>query len=139
MSEDPTKDLSVAGLFEQRVLAEFAAQREANSQQCEINAQMLDAIMQLGSRIGASEGRTNARFDALDMRLTEFETRSIVLDDKVDARLRETRSIWEGVQAQLTQVQTELKELNRQFKMLIHDSFNLRARVNDLEDRLPAV
>ncbi|MFN2454179.1 MAG: hypothetical protein ABR577_08160 [Pyrinomonadaceae bacterium] len=132
MSEDPTKDLHSAGSFEQRVLAEFSAQRE-------MNTQLLDAIMQVNSRVGALEARANARFDALDTRLTGLETRLITLEDKVDVRMRETRPIWEGVQTQLTQVQTELKELNRQFKMLIHDSFNLRARVNDLEDRLPAV
>lgn len=105
MNEDTTKNLSGSSSFEERVLAEFAAQRE-------FNAQLLAMVQQLNTRLTA-------------------------LEEKVDARLHDTRPIWEGVQVQLTEVQLGIKELNRQFKTLIQDSFNLRARVDDLEDRLP--
>jgi predicted nuclease with TOPRIM domain len=70
------------------------------------------------------------RFDLL-------ETRSTSLEDKVDARLRETRPIWEGVQTQLKGIEKQLDDLNRQFKTLIQDSFNLRVRVEKLEDNQP--
>ena len=45
----------------------------------------------------------NNRFDGLDGRLTSLE-------NKVDARLRETRPIWEGVQERLTEIEASLKE-----------------------------
>ena len=70
------------------------------------------------------------RFDLLETRLTSLE-------DKVDARLRETRPIWEGVQTQLKGIEKQLDDLNRQFKTLIQDSFNLRVRVEKLEENQP--
>jgi uncharacterized coiled-coil protein SlyX len=57
----------------------------------------------------------------LDARLTSLE-------DKVDARLRETRPIWEGVQQQLTEIEKWLDKLNRQFKLFVNDAFELRTR-----------
>jgi predicted nuclease with TOPRIM domain len=73
----------------------------------------------------------NNRFDSLENRL-------VSLEDKVDARLRETRPIWEGVQKRLTEIESALSELNRQLKTLIMDSFKLRVRVEKLEDNQPA-
>lgn len=127
MSEDTTQNLPGARSFEDRVLAEFALQRE-------MNVQMLDAIMQLGSRIGALEARNNARFDALDTRLTVLETRLIALEEKVDARLHDTRPIWEGVHARLKGIEHTLGAMNYHMKALVNDSFTLRARVEKLED-----
>ena len=72
----------------------------------------------------------NTRLASLDQRLTSLE-------EKVDARLRETRPIWEGVQQRLTEIEAALKLFNRQMKTLIADSFNLRARVEELEDNQP--
>lgn len=46
----------------------------------------------------------NTRFDGLEMRLT-------TLEDKVDARLRETRPIWEGIQATLDDLSVQLREV----------------------------
>lgn len=74
----------------------------------------------------------NNRLDALDGRLNSLE-------DNVDARLRETRPIWEGVQQRLTEIEAALNEFNRQLKTLITDSFKLRVRVEKLEDNQPAV
>lgn len=72
------------------------------------------------------------------VRLTSLEERMVSLENKVDARLRETRPIWEGVQQRLTEIEAQLKEFNRQMKTLITDSFKLRARVEELEDNQPA-
>src|SRR4051812_27148386 len=104
MSEDTTRDLGNTGSFEERVLAELAAIRKETSQQ-------------------------SVQLVSLDERLTSFEERMISLEDKVDARLRETRPIWEGVQKRLTEIESALSELNRQLKTLIMDSFKLRVRV----------
>lgn len=72
----------------------------------------------------------NARISSLGTRLTSLE-------EKVDARLRETLPLWEGVQVGLKEIENQLVKFNRQFKRLIEDSFNLRVRVEALEDSQP--
>ena len=88
------------------------------------------------------EERVFARFDNLDGRLT-------ALEDKVDSRLRETRPIWEAVQAQLGDVQTQLGDvknrmegLEKDFKavrrsiMLLHeDNLLMRGDLRELLER----
>ena len=68
------------------------------------------------------EERVFARFDMLDARLT-------ALEDKVDARLRETRPIWEGVLS-------EMKSLNRQVRVLHDDVLRVRVDQEDLRERI---
>jgi len=68
------------------------------------------------------EERVFARFDMLDARLT-------TLEDKVDARLRETRPIWEGVLS-------EMKSLNRQVRVLHDDVLRVRVDQEDLRERI---
>jgi chromosome segregation ATPase len=77
----------------------------------------------------------------LGTRLTSVEERLTSLEDKVDARLRETRPIWEGVLARLTAmesrlggVESELARMNRQFRSFVADIFQLRVRVEKLEE-----
>jgi predicted nuclease with TOPRIM domain len=111
MSEDLTRKMP--GSFEERVIAEFAAMRQEFAEQREM-------IRQLHSRA-----------NSIDERL-------ISLEDKVDARLRETRPIWEGVQQRLTEIGKGLDKLNRQFKLYVQDAFELRARVEKLEDEQSA-
>jgi predicted nuclease with TOPRIM domain len=111
MSDDPTRDLPTS--FEERVLAELAAIRQENAQ--------------LSARMSSLENRVAS----VDQRLTSFE-------DKVDARLRETRPIWEGVQQRLTGIEKEMTTLNRQFRTLIRDSIDVRSRVEKLEDEAAA-
>ena len=57
----------------------------------------------------------NQRFDGLESRLTGLE-------EKVDARLRETRPIWEGIQI-------TLNDMNAQLKLVVADLFRTRAQV----------
>ena len=91
MSEDLTRNLPPTS-FEQQVLNELAAMKTD----------------------------FNSRFDALDNRLTSVEkglasldSRLTSLEDKVDARLRETRPIWKGAQQRLTEIEAALEESNR--------------------------
>lgn len=111
MSEDLTRKMPDS--FKERVLAEFAAMRQEFAEQREM-------IQQLHTRVSS-----------IDARLTSLE-------DKVDARLRETRPIREGVQQRLTELGKGLPMLNRQFGTLIKDSFGLRSRVERLEDEQTA-
>ncbi|MFL6208433.1 MAG: hypothetical protein ACJ74W_06255 [Pyrinomonadaceae bacterium] len=122
MSEDLTQKLPQSP-FEERVLTEFA---------------------RLNTRLDSLEANFNVRLDALDKRLITLEERvgSIndrlsALEEKVDVRLRETRPIWEGILQRLTQIEAALDTLNRQFRTLIRDSFDLRSRVEKLEDSQP--
>jgi len=89
------------------------------------------------------EERVFARFDALDARLTSLESkvdgidgRLTALEEKVDARLRETRPIWEAVQARLESVENEVKEINRGVKVLHKDILQVRVDQEELRERI---
>ena len=117
MSEDLTQSLPTS--FEERVLAEFAA---------------------LNNRMASFESRMTSledRMTSLETRVLSIDTRLISLEDKVDARLRETRPVWEGVLQRLTEIEKGLFTLNRHFKTMIKEEFDLRSRVDKLEDSLP--
>jgi predicted nuclease with TOPRIM domain len=125
MSEDLTKN--IPGSFEERILAEFAAMRQEFAAVRQESAEQREMIRHLHEMIQ----HLHARLNSVDARLTSLE-------DKVDARLRETRPIWEGVQQRLTTIEKELTTLNRQFRTLIHDSIDMRSRVEKLEDEAAA-
>jgi chromosome segregation ATPase len=117
MSEDTTRNLPSS--FEERVLSEFAA---------------------LNARMGSMETRMDSmetRMGSMESRMGSMESRLTSLENKVEARLRETRPIWESVQAHMKEVEKQLDILNRQFKRFIQDLFELRARVERLEDSQP--
>ena len=76
----------------------------------------------------------NARFSFFEARLNAFDEHLTSLEEKVGARLRETRPIWEGVQQRLTEIEKSLDKLSRHFKVFVNDAFDLRARVGKLED-----
>src|SRR5438128_2766350 len=120
MSEDLTRNLPPTS-FEERVLNELAGMR-----------------MNFSGRFDTLDNRLTSvenRLSSLENGLTSLDGRLTSLEDKVDVRLRETRPIWEGVQQRLTEIEAQLKEFNRQMKTLITDSFKLRARVEELEDK----
>ncbi len=117
MSQDLTQNLPDS--FQERVLAEFAA---------------------LNNRLTSIEGRMTSlegRMTSLEDRVLSVDSRLISLEDKVDARLHETRPIWEGVLQRLTEIEKGLSTLNRHFKTMINESFDLRSRVDKLEDSQP--
>jgi chromosome segregation ATPase len=162
MNEEPTRNLTGAPSFEERIFAELSAMR----------AEMSATRTDFGNRFGAMEtrfGTLESRFDALETRFERVESRFDLLetrfnrmetrfdaletrlgsvegglgtvearltslDDKVDARLRETRPVWEGVQARLGEMGSTLNDINRQLKTIITDSFKLRVRVESLEE-----
>ncbi len=124
MSEDTTRNFSVS--FEERVLSELAAIRQEVTQQ---NAR----LSSLETRMISME----KRMDSMEKRMDSMEARLTSLEEKVDARLRETRPIWESVQAQLKGIDNRLDILSRQFKTFLQDLSELRARVERLEDNQP--
>jgi chromosome segregation ATPase len=122
MSEDITHGLPQRS-FEERVLSELSGIRQE--------------LTTANSRLSAVEDKVatlDGKVDSLDGRLSSVE-------EKVDARLRETRPIWEGVLARLTAiesrsggVESELSRMNRQFRSFVADIFQVRARVEQLEE-----
>lgn len=131
MSEDLTQNFP--NIFQERVLAEFAA---LNSRLTSFEGRMTS----LEDRMTSLEGRLTSvetRLVSLEDRVLSTDTRLTSLEDKVDARLRETRPVWEGVLQRLTEIEKSLNLLNRQFKTMIKEEFELRSRVDKLEDSLP--
>ncbi len=131
MSENTTRNFQPS--FEERVLSELAAIRQEVTQQSA-------RISSLETRLGSLETRMSSmetRMSSMETRMDSMESRLTSLEDKVDARLRETRPIWESVQAQVKEIAKQLDILNRQFKTFIKDLFELRARVERLEDSQP--
>jgi predicted nuclease with TOPRIM domain len=135
MSEDLTQNLP--NTFEQRVLAEFAA---LNARLTSFEGHMTSietSVASVDARLVSVENRltsVDSRLVSLEDRVLSIDTRLTSLEEKVDARLRETRPIWEGVLERLTEIEKGLGTLNRQFKTMIRGEFDLRTRVEKLED-----
>jgi predicted nuclease with TOPRIM domain len=142
MSEDLTQNLP--NTFQNRVLAEFAAMRQEfaglNSRMTSLEDRMTSIegrMTSLEDRLTSVEGRLTAvenRLVSVEDRVLSIDTRLNLLEDKVDARLRETRPIWEGVLERLKNIESELSNLNRQFRSLLADIFQVRVCVEKLED-----
>jgi BMFP domain-containing protein YqiC len=75
------------------------------------------------------EERVFARFDALDARLS-------TLEERVDARLHETRPIWEAVLSRLDNIEGETKSINRRVRVLHDDILRAREEQEDLRERV---
>jgi len=145
MSEDTTRNLPSS--FEERVLSEFAAlnarmgSMETRMGSMETRMSSMETRMSsMETRMDSMETRMDsmeARMGSMETRMGSMESRLTSLEDKVDARLRETRPIWESVQAHMKEIEKQLDILNRQFKRFIQDLFELRARVERLEDSQP--
>jgi predicted nucleic acid-binding Zn-ribbon protein len=111
VNEDPTKELPGASPFEQRVLAELAALRREvgtiHGEVAEVRAQQIAMAKNIA---------------AVDQRLTSLE-------ERVDARLKETRPIWEAVRAQI-------EKLDEKFNMFIRDLYDVRGDIGLHDKRL---
>ena len=82
------------------------------------------------------EERIFARFDSLDTRLDNSDRRLTTLEETVDARLHETRPIWEAVLSRLDSIEGELKSINRQMRVLHGDVLRVCGDQEDLHERL---
>ena len=96
------------------------------------------------------EERVFARFDSLDERIGRLETKVDALDgqlsaleEKVDSRLRETRPIWEAVQARLDGIENrlggiedEVKDVGRVVELLHEDNLRIRKDQRELRERV---
>jgi len=121
---------------------------------------LLVAVQSVDSRLSNLE----VRFDSMDSRLSNLEVKFDSLDSRlsnietrVDQRLRETQPIWEGMQAQLTEVLATLKvhsellaslradtekgfrTFDRRMERQIGEFERLHAYQRDLEDRVDKI
>jgi len=78
------------------------------------------------------EERVFARFDALDARLGEMDTRLLVLEQKA----YDTKPIWEQALAEILAVSQKLDTVERKLNVLGLDMLALRADQTRLEDRM---
>lgn len=112
MNEEPPKDLATRA-FQMRVLDEFAAVRAEQSAMRSDITEMRNDIVDIRTQQAAMA----KNIGALDHRLNSLE-------ERVDARLKETRPIWEAVQEQL-------QRLNDKFDILLHEFYEVRAEIKD--------
>jgi chromosome segregation ATPase len=127
MSENPTIDLPERS-FQQRVLAEFAALRGEVAAGRDEVVQVRGEIAEIRANVAeirAQQSSMAKNIAALDRRLTSLE-------EKVDARLRETRPIWEAIQ-------TQIKKLDSKFDIVIRDLYEVRGDVGGYEKRLTSL
>ena len=105
MSEEQTKDLTGSRSFEERVLAELSF---IHTELAAVRGDQA-AIRADQAAIRADQAAMRGEIAALDVRLTSLE-------EKVDARLRETRPIWEAVQL-------SIDRLDQKFDNVIRDLY----------------
>ena len=91
-----------------------------------------DLTQNLPSR--SFEERVLAELSAIRGTLSQLDVRLTSLEGKVDARLHDTRPMWEAVQGRLTGVEKELNSLNRHFKSFAAEFLLVRNRVEHLEN-----
>ena len=81
------------------------------------------------------EERVLSELAAIRTDIARMDARQITLEDKVDARLRETRPIWENVLARLTTIESTLEDIQSQLREVVRDLYSMRGRIGRLEDR----
>ena len=131
MNEDPTKELPKQS-FEERVLAELAAilaEQAATRVGVDAVSAEVDAIRTEVDAIRSEQQAVRAQVDAIQVQQGAMARNIIGLDERltsleeiVDARLKETRPIWEAVQAQI-------EKLDEKFDLMIRDLYDLRGKV----------
>src|SRR6266704_7218694 len=110
MDKEQTKEFPDARSFEDRMLSGLTS----------IRTDMAMRFTSLEQRLASVE----QRLSGVEQRTESVEQRLITLEDIVDARLRETRPIWEAVQA-------DIQRLDKKFDNVIRDLYDVRTD-NDL-------
>ncbi|MDQ3687186.1 MAG: DUF1664 domain-containing protein [Acidobacteriota bacterium] len=88
--------------------------------------------------------------EALRDELRDLKQQFAALDEKVDRRLQETRPIWESVRAELAELREEqkllradvgdmkttLRNIERRLRVLSSEWVSVKAEQNDMDERL---
>ncbi len=125
MSEDRTRDLPDARSFEERVLAEFVAQRE-------FNAQLLDMVQQLNARLTTLEDKVERRlmetrpiWEAMQAQLNDVQSRLISVEAKVD-----------DMQEQLLHIDSKVGSIDVQMGELAVELLGMRGDHRGMQKRI---
>lgn len=129
MSDNPTRETPDSRSFEERIFARF----DAFERRLDAFEGRFDAFE---GRFDAFERRMEARFARLEEKVDAMDTRLTALEEKVDERLRETRPIWEAVQADLEYIKGEVKSIGRAIKLLHEDNLRIRINQDELRERI---
>lgn len=125
MSEDRTRDLPDARSFEERVLAEFVAQRE-------FNAQLLNMVQQLNARLTTLEDKVERRlmetrpiWEAMQAQLNDVQSRLISVEAKVD-----------DMQEQLLHIDSKVGSIDVQMGELAVELLSMRGDNRGMQKRM---
>ena len=88
-------------------------------------------------RVLATLAAIRSDIATLDTRMTTLDARLSSLEEKVDRRLQETRPMWEGVQAQIKQLDGKFDVVLRDLYELRTDQMFINRRVDQLERERP--
>lgn len=72
------------------------------------------------------------QLDAVNKRLDHIEVRQTDLDAKVDARLHETRPIWELVLTRLTSIEERQQSMDRRIRWIYDEFKDLKVRLRPM-------
>jgi chromosome segregation ATPase len=132
MSDNPTRETPDSHSFEERIFARFDAfERRFDAFERSIEAR----FSRLEEKVDAME----RRFSRLEEKVDAMDTRLTTLEGKVDERLRETRPIWEAMQANIAYLKDAVKEIKRTLKVMHTDLLRVRAEQDDLEERVEKI
>ena len=115
MNEDTTRELPQKRSFEEQVLAQLAA---IHSEAGEIRTHVLAELAAIRGEVA----EIRVQQAAMAKNIAGLDKRVMSLEETVDARLKETRPIWEAVQAQI-------EKLDEKFDIVIRDLYDVRGDV----------
>ena len=104
----------------------------------EENTERLEGGTPFEIRVLRELASLNRRFDGMDARLTSLE-------EKVDARLHDTRPIWEAVLSRLDMMETRLEKMDERlervdakFDVVASELLDMRTDIERVKKRPPA-
>ncbi len=89
--------------------------------------------------IKARQENLEARQENLEIDVKDLKARQENLGRLIEQRLYDTRPIWEGVQADVAEIKTIIRKLDKKVDILHDDLINLRTEQRDLEDRVESL
>ena len=84
------------------------------------------------------ETRVLREFANINQRLNGLDGRLTSLEEKVDARLHDTRPIWEAVLSRLDKIETRFDKMEAKLDVFGRDLIDTRTDVEMLKKRPPA-
>lgn len=104
----------------------------------EENTERLEGGAPFEIRVLRELANINQRLNGLERRFDGLEARLTNLEEKVEARLHDTRPMWESVLAGIQLMSTRLEKMDAKFNVVAAQLLDLRSDVEMLRQRLPA-